>query len=103
MQDGEQEGYLKEVITMADFNTENQETDHSRESITSDMIVRDIILAHPEAAEVLMRIGMGCITCPAALLESLGDACMVHGLDGEEVCKYLNQELNLPQSTAANA
>lgn len=69
--------------------------DASKQPITSDMIVRDVILAHPDAAEVLMRVGMGCISCPAALMESLGDACMVHGLDGEEVVKYLNQELNL--------
>ncbi|HCW22629.1 MAG TPA: disulfide oxidoreductase [Lachnospiraceae bacterium] len=75
----------------------------SKKPITSDQIVRDIILAHPDAAEVLMRIGMGCISCPAALMESLGDACMVHGLDGEEVCKYLNQELDLPQAEEAKA
>ena len=75
----------------------------SKKPITSDQNLRDIILAHPDAAEVLMRIGMGCISCPAALMESLGDACMVHGLDGEEVCKYLNQELDLPQAEEAKA
>ena len=67
----------------------------SKNPITSDMIVRDVIIEHPDAAEVLMRVGMGCISCPAALMESLADACMVHGLDGEEVVKYLNQELEL--------
>ena len=84
-----------EVINMAEVNEQEQQ---SKEPIRSDMIVRDVILAHPDAAEVLMRVGMGCISCPAALMESLGDACMVHGLDGEEVVKYLNQELNLPQA-----
>lgn len=64
--------------------------------LNENMLIRDIILTHPDAAEILMRIGMGCITCPASLMESLGEACMVHGLDGEEVCKYMNQELNLP-------
>ena len=80
---------------MAEMNEQEQQ---SKEPIRSDMIVRDVILAHPDAAEVLMRVGMGCISCPAALMENLGDACMVHGLDGEEVVKYLNQELNLPQA-----
>ena len=84
-----------EVINMAEVNEQEQQ---SKEPIRSNMIVRDVILAHPDAAEVLMRVGMGCISCPAALMESLGDACMVHGLDGEEVVKYLNQELNLPQA-----
>ena len=73
----------------------NQNVEASKQPISSEMIVRDVIIAHPDAAEVLMRVGMGCISCPAALMESLGDACMVHGLDGEEVVKYLNQELNL--------
>lgn len=88
---------------MADTKTDEEILMDSKKPITSDQIVRDIILAHPDAAEVLMRIGMGCISCPAALMESLGDACMVHGLDGEEVCKYLNQELGLPQADEAEA
>ena len=67
----------------------------STDPITGNMLVRDVILAHPDAAEILMRIGMGCISCPASLMESLEEACMVHGMDGEEVVKYLNQELEL--------
>lgn len=88
---------------MSEYDSYTDIENASKEPVSSDMIVRDIILAHPDAAEVLMRIGMGCITCPAALMESLGDACMVHGLDGEEVVKYLNQELNLPQADTADA
>ncbi|MBQ9612671.1 MAG: DUF1858 domain-containing protein [Lachnospiraceae bacterium] len=72
-----------------------EETVQSKNPISTDMIVRDVILEHPDAAEILMRIGMGCISCPSALMESLGEACMVHGLDGEEVVNYLNQELEL--------
>ena len=83
---------------MADTKTTDENKNESKNPITTDMVVRDVILEHPDAAEVLMRIGMGCITCPAALMENLGDACMVHGLDGEEVAKYLNQELDLPQA-----
>ncbi len=71
------------------------EATENKNPISSDMIVRDIIIQHPDAAEVLMRVGMGCISCPAALMESLAEACMVHGLDAEEVAKYLNQELEL--------
>ena len=63
--------------------------------VTSEMIVGDILRAHPEAAIALMNCGMGCIHCPAALSESLADACMVHGLDGEEVVNYVNAELGL--------
>lgn len=70
----------------------------STDPVKGEMLVRDIILAHPDAAEILMRIGMGCISCPASLMESLDEACMVHGMDGEEVVKYLNQELNLEET-----
>lgn len=76
-------------------DTQEDTLPSSTDPVTSDMLVRDVILAHPDAAEILMRIGMGCISCPASLMESLGEACMVHGMDGEEVVKYLNQELEL--------
>lgn len=42
-----------------------------------------------------MMIGMGCISCPAAAMESIGDASMVHGLDGDQVVEYLNDTLHL--------
>lgn len=59
---------ISEVKPMAEMNEQEQQ---SKEPIRSDMIVRDVILAHPDAAEVLMRVGMGCISCPAALMENL--------------------------------
>ena len=61
---------------MAEMNEQEQQ---SKEPIRSDMIVRDVILAHPDAAEVLMRVGMGCISCPAALIENLGDQAAFAG------------------------
>ena len=46
-------------------------------------------------AEILRSIGMHCLGCPASQMESLEEACMVHGLDAGEVIKYLNYELGL--------
>ena len=46
-------------------------------------------------AIVLMQAGMHCIGCPSSQMESLSDACMVHGLDADEVIKYLHYELGL--------
>ena len=43
----------------------------------------------------LLTVRMGCISCPASQMESLSDACMVHGLDADEVIKYVNYELGL--------
>ena len=36
-------------------------------------------------AEVLMNSGMHCVGCPSSIGESLEDACMVHGLDADQV------------------
>lgn len=58
--------------------------------ITKDMLIREILEAKPEAAEVLMAAGMHCLGCPAAAGESLEEACMVHGIDVEDVLAKIN-------------
>ena len=61
--------------------------------VTPDMLVGDIITKHPLAAQFLMECGMGCIHCPASQMESLVEACAVHGIDGEEITDALNDYL----------
>ena len=63
--------------------------------INGDMLIAEILRKYPESAYILMNCGMGCISCPASQMESLSDACMVHGLDADEVIKYVNYELGL--------
>ena len=63
--------------------------------IDGSMLIAEILRKYPEAACVLMNCGMGCISCPASQMESLSEACMVHGIDADEVIKYLNYELGL--------
>ncbi len=63
--------------------------------IDPDMLIIDIIEKYPDAAQVLMNCGMSCVTCGAALYESLSEACMVHGLDPEDVKEVLDHELGL--------
>lgn len=58
--------------------------------IHADMRVGDILKTHPKAAEVLMSCGMHCLGCPSAQMESLKDACMVHGLNIQDVLSMLN-------------
>lgn len=74
---------------------EKKQDEQKKGVITGDMLVGDILAQYPDAAYVLMNCGMGCISCPASLTESLNDACMVHGIDAEEVVKYVNYELGL--------
>ena len=64
------------------------------DKITADMLMGDILQAYPAAAEVLMEAGMHCIGCPSSLMESLEDACLVHGLDEGELLEKLNEIAN---------
>lgn len=63
----------------------------SNEMITKDMILGDILRMKSNAAEVLMSCGMHCLGCPSSQMESLEDACMVHGLAIEDVLAKLNR------------
>ena len=65
--------------------------------IDGSMLIAEILRKYPEAAYVLMNCGMGCISCPASIGESLDEACMVHGLDSAEVVKYVNYELGITE------
>lgn len=76
---------------------QTKEKEKSKDLITTDMLIVDILRKYPEAAYALMNCGMGCISCPASMSESLAEACMVHGIDAEEVAKYVNIELGLEE------
>lgn len=59
--------------------------------ITKDMLIGELIRQKPEAIEILMRYGMGCVGCPSSQMESLEEAAMVHGIDLNSLLKALNQ------------
>ena len=72
-----------------------ENTAAAKEPITGDMLISSILAKYSDSVFLLMNCGMGCVSCPASQMESLTEACMVHGLDGEEVARYLNVELGL--------
>ena len=45
----------------------------------------------PDKAEILMEAGMHCLGCPASQAETLEEACMVHGIDVDELVEQLNK------------
>lgn len=59
--------------------------------INKDTIIADIIKIKENAPQILMSFGMGCIGCPSAQMETLEQACSIHGLDLEEVLLKLNE------------
>ena len=58
--------------------------------VTKDMLIHQIIEVDPGNAAILMASGMHCVGCPSAAMESLEEACMVHGMD----CDALVEEIN---------
>ena len=93
----EQENRAATVDTAASDNTQSTETAGTEgagfEEVRADELVGNIIAKHPMAAQFLMECGMECIFCPASQMESLSDACAVHGIDGEEIVVALNDYL----------
>lgn len=57
-----------------------------------DTKIGEILKIAPEKADILIEIGMHCLGCPASQMETLEEACEVHGIDVEEVVKKLNEE-----------
>lgn len=60
--------------------------------IEKDMLIGDILHLAPEKADILLEAGMHCLGCPASQMESLEEACEVHGIDVEELLVELNKE-----------
>lgn len=52
--------------------------------------IGELIENAPEKAEILLAAGMHCLGCPSAQAETLEEACMVHGIDVEDLLAKLN-------------
>ena len=58
--------------------------------ITKDTIIGDILDIAPETAPAFMSIGMHCLGCPSSRNETVEQACMVHGVNVDELLQTLN-------------
>lgn len=52
--------------------------------------IGEILEKAPEKADLLLEAGMHCLGCPASQMETLEEACDVHGIDVNEVVEKLN-------------
>ncbi len=64
------------------------------ELVSKDLTIGELLNTHPEAAPILMEIGMHCLGCPASQGESLAEAAMVHGIDADLLVEKINAFLN---------
>ncbi|MPN50914.1 hypothetical protein SDC9_198554 [bioreactor metagenome] len=62
--------------------------------ITKDMNIMEVIQMDEGTADVFMSAGMGCLGCAAARFENLEQACMVHGIDVDDLVAKLNDYMD---------
>ena len=65
--------------------------------ITKDTIIGDILDIAPDTAPIFLSIGMHCLGCPSSRGETVEQACMVHGVDVNELLDTINELVATPQ------
>ena len=58
--------------------------------ITKDTIIADILKVAPDSVPLFKSIGMHCLGCAMASSETLGQACVAHGVDVDEMLAKLD-------------
>ena len=58
--------------------------------ITKDTIISDILDIAPDSVQLFLSMGMNCLGCFMANCETLESACVVHGVDVDELLTTLN-------------
>ena len=62
-------------------------------TVTKDTLIGDILDMDRDTAPYFLEMGMHCLGCPASRGESVEQACMVHGVDVDELVKKINEHL----------
>lgn len=63
-------------------------------SITKDMLIGEILNVSQNVVPVLLNAGMHCLGCPSSQGESLEEACMVHGINADDLVAELNKAIS---------
>ena len=58
--------------------------------VTKETIIGDILDMDADTEPYFLEMGMHCLCCPSSRGESIEEACMVHGVDPEELVSKLN-------------
>ena len=62
-------------------------------TVTGETLIGEIVREHPEASEILLSIGMHCLGCPHSQMESLEEACAVHGFEPQPIIDAINEKI----------
>ena len=58
--------------------------------VSKGMIIGELLQFDQGVVPILMNAGMHCLGCPSAQGESIEEACMVHGIDADELVAEIN-------------
>ena len=64
-----------------------------KELINKDMTIGEVLSIDENLADVFMGFGMHCISCPVSQMETVEEACLVHGFECDFVLKKLNENV----------
>ena len=62
--------------------------------ITKDTTIGEAINIDAGIVPILMGAGMHCVGCPSSIGETIEEACMVHGMDCDDLMEEINTYLS---------
>ena len=58
--------------------------------ISKETVIGTILDSAPETAPFFLEMGMHCLGCPSARSETVAQACMVHGVNADDLVTKIN-------------
>ena len=58
--------------------------------ISKETVIGTILDSAPETAPFFLEMGMHCLGCPSARSETVAQACLVHGVNADDLVSKIN-------------
>lgn len=71
--------------------TKNQQKKEEKMLVTKDSNLGQVMLKHPETAEVLLDFGLHCVGCFASSFDTIEMGAKIHGMTDEEVTEMVER------------
>ena len=66
---------------------------HLMAKVTKDTMIGELLQINADIAPLLLGIGMHCLGCPSAQMETIAEAAMVHGYNPDDLVEDINNFL----------
>lgn len=64
------------------------------QKVDKQMVISEVLQINSGLIPILLESGMHCLGCPSSQLESLEEACMVHGIEVDPLIDQINEYLS---------